>query len=515
MGVLVEPRQLDHEPAKPSGPSHLRLGELLIRRGLIEQDDLALALALQGLDDSNAHLGCVLVELGAITEETLVAALAEQSGLSVTDPRAVTPDAQLLARMSREAALRFGALPLTRCEQAVVVAVAEPPTREFRHDLSRRLQAHLEFVLATPDALGAAIDRSFPPRTTPVTDVDTSDPFDVVPSTGIRFEPGPELIPRTRVSREREPHTADPGTAPAPEPAPMRSTSRTCALDAGATSTTDRTVARLIHQATEAGASALHLVSEPDGLQVRLRVNGTMRDELDLPAAAAAILLERIATAAGFSVEKAETMRRGTLWSDDAGFGPELSVAWTPTRSGHYVVIHPAEPAPSTVDCDIPALSEARHALANLMTETRRGVVLVACSDRTRRRAILANLATDSIMDTRSVGCAGLGTERALPGVNHFDPLGELDPANLARTAREFDHDVIVIDVDHNNDLLGASFNVGNVHALVIAGVNQQHPADALAHTCDSVNPLLVASGLALIIAIAQDGETELARNYT
>ena len=81
----MEPSQVEHEPSEPGRPSHLRLGEILIRRGLIDQDDLALGLAQQDLDDHDLPLGRLLVNLGAISDETLTSALAEQSGLAVVD----------------------------------------------------------------------------------------------------------------------------------------------------------------------------------------------------------------------------------------------------------------------------------------------------------------------------------------------------------------------------------------------------------------------------------------------
>src|SRR5215470_8988644 len=75
--------------------------------------------------------------------------------------------------------------------------------------------------------------------------------------------------------------------------------------------------------------------------------------------------------------------------------------------------------------------------------------------------------------------------------------------------ARELDHDVVVVDVD-NDDILRAAFNSGIEHALIIAGVDHQLAADAVADTCESVNPLLVATGLALMIIITENGDTEI-----
>src|SRR5262249_3455703 len=184
----------------------------------------------------------------------------------------------------------------------------------------------------------------------------------------------------------------------------------------------------------------------------------------------------------------------------------------TPTLSGRYVVLQPARDAQPAADHNTPERGEARHALATLLTETNRGVVLVACPDHALRLAILGDFATDPMMQSCSVGCARLGTQRALHGVNQLDPLAELDAATLLRMSRELDHDVVVVDVD-SDDILRAAFNSGIEHTLIIAGVDHQLAADAVAHTCESVNPLLVATGLDLVIIITENGDAELITN--
>ena len=72
--------------ARPAGsPSPLRIGELLLRRALIDHDDLTLALSEQSLSVQSPPLGRLLVGLGAIDEDVLVQTLAEQSGMRIVD----------------------------------------------------------------------------------------------------------------------------------------------------------------------------------------------------------------------------------------------------------------------------------------------------------------------------------------------------------------------------------------------------------------------------------------------
>ena len=116
-------------------------------------DDLARALSEQDVDDEDLPLGRLLVERGAITEATLTRALAEQSGLPVVDLELLTPDPDVVAGLSKEVASRLLALPLERRHDVTIVAVAEPPTRDFRREIIRVLHARVDFVLAVPSSL--------------------------------------------------------------------------------------------------------------------------------------------------------------------------------------------------------------------------------------------------------------------------------------------------------------------------------------------------------------------------
>ena len=254
------------EAAEPAGPSHLRLGEILIRRALIDQDDLALALAQQDLEGRDAPLGRLLVNLGAISDVTLTAALAEQSGLAVVDLDDVRPDQALFGRLTYDVALRLRALPIESRDGTVVVAVAEPPTRDFRREIVRLLEARVDFVLALPEALQRATALAFAaPSASQSFFVDA--PLDLVPATGARYVPA----------------SPDPSTDhQVPE------------ADVVAPDAPDATLQWLLTFAADARARSLHLLTEPAGVSVRARVDGDMQDVMELPTPGGALLVGRV-----------------------------------------------------------------------------------------------------------------------------------------------------------------------------------------------------------------------------
>jgi hypothetical protein len=121
----------------------VKLGERLIRAGLITREQLAEAMRERALH--GARLGTHLVQMGALSLDALAAQLGEQLGLQVaTSALLEAAPAALRARLPRELAERHLALPIFQADGgAVGVAMVEP--RE------------LEAVLAIEQALGAPI----------------------------------------------------------------------------------------------------------------------------------------------------------------------------------------------------------------------------------------------------------------------------------------------------------------------------------------------------------------------
>jgi len=485
----VEPSNLGDDVRGPTRPSHLRLGEILIRRGHIGQDDLALALAQQDLDDHDAPLGRLLVEHGAITDEVLTSALAEQSGMVVVDVDVVDPDRALLDGIDRDDLLRLMALPLERGQGTTVVAVGEPPSRDFRRELVRRLHARLEFVLASPTALRRAIDRVYDERDEAPCWLTGDEPLDLVPATGVRYGRGERLALEVG-ARPAAAHTAN-------------------ATHASGTGAPDTTVAWLLALAEETGARALQLISEPGRIRLRARVDRDMRDVLEIPEPAASMVVRRVLHAFGRPAD-ATRVDGASAAIGSPGFGPALTLTAAPTAHGATILLRPVTAREPAAESRVAGLDAARVELASLLAEPCRGLVLVACTDAVLRRTALLELAVDPMMHTRSVAAVGLGADASLPRVTMLDPsaAGGLVPA-LA-VALELGNDVVMVDVDDaRRGSLRAVVDAGLGEVVVIAGLAVADVATAIAQLGAAAGAPLVGSALALVVGV-DDGRTSV-----
>jgi hypothetical protein len=131
------------------------LGTLIFRAGLIAPQQLEDALA-EGLR-SGKRLGEVLLSRGWLSEEDLSRLLAGQKGLPYADVERVAIDRELARSLSYEDARREMALPLVIEFGAPVVAVCDPDEGVMER-LRAQLGPETRFVIAAPGALTRLTD---------------------------------------------------------------------------------------------------------------------------------------------------------------------------------------------------------------------------------------------------------------------------------------------------------------------------------------------------------------------
>jgi type II secretory ATPase GspE/PulE/Tfp pilus assembly ATPase PilB-like protein len=99
------------------------------------------------------------------------------------------------------------------------------------------------------------------------------------------------------------------------------------------------TLARLLHQAEQAGASDVHLHRTPDGTEVAFRLDGVLTPVTTLPPALAERLFGRIKYLARLKTYDDSLPQDGRLDRADAGTARDIRVATYPTVTGEKIVL--------------------------------------------------------------------------------------------------------------------------------------------------------------------------------
>ncbi len=123
-----------------------RLGELIVREGLITQDQLQEA--LQDARQSGTRIGFSLVKLGFVEEDDLTRALARQFRVPAVDLEKVKVEDKILRLIPEEVALKHRVLPLRKVGRTLTVAMSNPTDMGAIDNLKFITRYEIEPVIA-------------------------------------------------------------------------------------------------------------------------------------------------------------------------------------------------------------------------------------------------------------------------------------------------------------------------------------------------------------------------------
>ena len=148
----------DPKPAPPQ-PVSRRLGDLLVREGLIDNEQLARA--LQEQKGSNDKLGSILVKLSFVTEENLIAFLSRQYGIQSITLSQLDIDPDILKLVPEQIARKYEVLPVKLQGNTLTLAMGDPTNVFALDDVGFMTNLQVIPAVASQAAIRQAIDRSY------------------------------------------------------------------------------------------------------------------------------------------------------------------------------------------------------------------------------------------------------------------------------------------------------------------------------------------------------------------
>ena len=136
-----------------------RLGELLLKAGLVTSDQLAEATNAQR--NQGGRVGSHLVNLGHLEEHQLVDFLSRHFGVPSVDLRHIDLDDAVLNIIPADVARKYTVLPVSKTGARVTIAMIDPTNVFAMEDIKFMTGYDVEPVVASEPALRAAIDRYY------------------------------------------------------------------------------------------------------------------------------------------------------------------------------------------------------------------------------------------------------------------------------------------------------------------------------------------------------------------
>ncbi len=137
----------------------VRLGELLIRKGLLDADDLEQALELQR--ERGDKIGKILVDLGFVNPRDVLATLSEQLQIPLLAADDFPPVLPEVERITPKYMRQFLFLPIRVDDTTLTVAMADPLDFETVATLRQFSGLNVKGVLAAEQEILDAIDKYF------------------------------------------------------------------------------------------------------------------------------------------------------------------------------------------------------------------------------------------------------------------------------------------------------------------------------------------------------------------
>ncbi len=136
-----------------------RLGELLIRENILTPADLERAREDQRRN--GGRLGEALVRLGLVDEQDLVRTLSKQYGVPTVDLANFEIDPEVTKLVPEDLVQKYRIIPINRVGSTLIVAVDDPSNMFALDDIKFLTGYNVEMVLAAPSAIKEAIDRYY------------------------------------------------------------------------------------------------------------------------------------------------------------------------------------------------------------------------------------------------------------------------------------------------------------------------------------------------------------------
>lgn len=431
-----------------------QLTRVLLDRGSLNERDLARAeLVVAG---SGEPLHRILCRLGLVAEEEVARGLAECLSLEVAGPKDYPETALFADRLRADFLRTYRVLPLRDTGNAVAVAMADPLDEETRRALELQLGKAVQVFVAVPGELDRRLEALY----------------------GAAL---PDAAPATLRSGDLE-------------------RLREMASDAPVI----KRVNQLLERAVAARASDIHLEPQEDGLRLRHRIDGELRDVASLSADDHAAIVSRVKILAGLDIVERRLPQDGRARVNVEGRAVDVRISCLPTMHGESIVLRLLDKANAPLTLPQLGFDDGVAARLTRVLAANQGIFLVTGptgSGKTTTLYALLQLLNDP---GRKLITIEDPVEYALPGVHQMQvrPRIGLEFANVLRSVLRHDPDVIMVGEIRDLDTAAMAIQAALTGHLVLSTLHTNDAASAFTRLADmGVEPYLMASAVRGVMA--------------
>ncbi len=444
---------------KPS----LRIGELLVQKGVVSPDQIRIALTEQKRNKD--HLGKILVRLGFATETIILDVLGGALGQQKAELSKVVVDSEAIRMIPKDMARRFRVLPLTfeAHRNRLTVAMADTFNVVALDQISAFVGGHIEIhpLMAGEAEIEKAIDQFY------------------------GFELSVDGILREIETGEIDYESLDADNQEYSQPVV-------------------RLVNALLSDAVKRGASDIHFEPEEGFLRFRYRIDGVLRQIRSLHKNYWSALSVRLKVMSGMDIAETRAPQDGRISLSLCGRMIDFRVSTIPTVHGENIVLRILDRQKGIVAIDHLGLDDDALDLLKLMVARPEGLLLVCGPTGSGKTTTLYSVLNH--LNTEAVNIMTLEDPVEYPlGMIRQTSINEavrLDFANGVRSMLRQDPDIILIGEIRDEDTAAMAMRAAMTGHQVFSTLHANSALGAIPRLIDmGVRPELLAGNVIGILS--------------
>jgi len=431
---------------------------------LLTEEGLVAADVLRGAENDAAKLNkplmAVLTEQGVVDDELLTHAIAQVSGVPYVNLSNSIIDQDVLALLPEDIAERFMAVPLAEVQNRLAVAMIDANNVQAVDYLANRIQRPIKVLMASEAGVRHVLDQ----YRTDLSSVDEA----------------------AEVSQEEAQRASDSDIKTIVQDSPI-----------------SRALSTILEYAVKSRASDVHIEPLEKTLKIRCRVDGVLREIMQLPKSIEPALVSRIKILSNLKIDEHRIPQDGQFTVKVAAKEVDLRIAISPVVWGEQVVIRLLDKSGNSFD--IEQMGYAGRALRTIRKGIRHpnGMILTSGPTGSGKSTSLYALIKEIKNDTVNIVTLEDPVEYKMDGVNQIQVNAEvgLTFANGLRSILRQDPDVVMVGEIRDGETASLAVQAALTGHLVFSTLHTNSAAGVLPRLLDmKIEPFLIASTVNTII---------------
>jgi type IV pilus assembly protein PilB len=467
-----------------------KIGECLIQAGLITEEDLHVALA-EG-QRTGERIGVVLVRMNLATEKQIAKALAIQLGFPYVNLGENPADPSAVVLIPKEVATKRVCIAVSREKNLLTVAMSDPLLFSLVQDLEFQTGYRIKQVVSTRGDILEAIETGYPDRALArITQPTSSDlALSGTAKARGRSDAGDAPGSGTSLMRRPEDEIFEPvsGLKERSEAAPI--------IDL---------VDLVVKSAIKSKASDVHVEPMEKGVLIRHRLDGLLKEVMDLPKWVHEGLIARLKIMAGMDIAEKRLPQDGRIRAAaEDGVEVDFRVSTLRTLFGEKVVMRVLDqrkgvPALEEIGMSAGSMDELRQFLRH-----QHGMILVVGPTGSGKSTTLSSALKAVQSEKTNIITIEDPVEYQIPGVNQtqINEKIKLTFASALRSILRQDPDVILVGEIRDAETAKIAMQAAQTGHLVLSTLHTDDAPSVVTRLMDiGVEPFVIAGAVIGVVA--------------